>query len=221
MTAQRTGSASWLALGALLAAIAWSRGAPAAPPLLLESLPEIASGAPENGRQAAPIGAPELIVVPDIGVRAPVRPVGLLADGALATPPATETGWYERGALPGTRGSAVIVGHVDSRDAPGVFAALVTLRPGALIGVRDQHGVWTVFRAHDITRHPKSALPRAIWGSSNERLLRLITCGGAFDRRSGHYRDNVVAHAEALGRWRPPAAHPGAEPPWTRIRGVR
>jgi hypothetical protein len=25
--------------------------------------------------------------------------------------------------------------------------------------------------------------------------LRLITCGGSFDRSSGHYRDNLIAFA--------------------------
>jgi hypothetical protein len=29
--------------------------------------------------------------------------------------------------------------------------------------------------------------------------LRLITCGGAFDRRSGHYLDNVVVYADRTG----------------------
>jgi hypothetical protein len=28
--------------------------------------------------------------------------------------------------------------------------------------------------------------------------LRLITCGGAFDSRSGHYQDNVVAYARLV-----------------------
>ena len=28
-------------------------------------------------------------------------------------------------------------------------------------------------------------------------VLRLITCGGSFDRGSGHYRDNVIVYAAA------------------------
>jgi hypothetical protein len=26
-------------------------------------------------------------------------------------------------------------------------------------------------------------------------VLRLITCGGSFDRTTGHYRDNVIVYA--------------------------
>jgi len=28
-------------------------------------------------------------------------------------------------------------------------------------------------------------------------VLRLITCGGGFDRSTGHYRDNVIVYARA------------------------
>jgi hypothetical protein len=27
-------------------------------------------------------------------------------------------------------------------------------------------------------------------------VLRLITCGGSFDRSTGHYRDNVIVYAK-------------------------
>jgi hypothetical protein len=30
--------------------------------------------------------------------------------------------------------------------------------------------------------------------------LRLVTCGGTFDRASGHYRDNGIVFATALPR---------------------
>jgi hypothetical protein len=34
-----------------------------------------------------------------------------------------------------------------------------------------------------------------VFGPSPDPLLRLITCGGSFDRSTGHYRDNVVVTA--------------------------
>jgi hypothetical protein len=34
-----------------------------------------------------------------------------------------------------------------------------------------------------------------VYGPTNEPELRLITCGGAFDPATGHYRDNVIAFA--------------------------
>lgn len=211
----------WLALIAAVAVFAGTR-AGAGGAATLEPLGDWADpalpGQPTQGEAAhperPPLGKPVELAIPALGVRATVRPVALDAKGALITPPAQEAGWYELGPVAGARGSAVIVGHVDSRTAPGVFADLGTLKRGAVVGVLDEHGVWTIFRVRALSQHPKDQLPDELWGPSRDRILRLITCGGAFDRRSSHYRDNVVAHATALGRWRPPAGEPYVEPPW-------
>ncbi|HWH31766.1 MAG TPA: sortase [Egibacteraceae bacterium] len=211
----------WWAVALVVGAAMLGAAATASPstvPLEIFVEPATPGGAP-GGRGAAEPAEPALLVIPSIGVRADVVPVGLHRDGTLETPPATEAGWYRHGTLPGRRGSAVIAGHVDSRSAPGVFAALDRLRPGAVAGVRDTEGVWTLFRVHALSRHPKDRLPPAVWAPGDRRLLRLITCGGVFDSATGHYRDNVVAHAVALGRWRPPPEQPAAEPPWPRVAG--
>ncbi|WP_247659418.1 class F sortase [Micromonospora sp. U56] len=36
-----------------------------------------------------------------------------------------------------------------------------------------------------------------MYGPTPGPELRLVTCGGAFDRRTGHYRDNLVVFAVA------------------------
>jgi hypothetical protein len=47
-----------------------------------------------------------------------------------------------------------------------------------------------------VERHPKNAFPAAeVYGPTPDATLRLITCGGSFDRASGHYRDNYIAFA--------------------------
>lgn len=222
-TSHRAGAAWWLALFAMGAVFVGARSGTGGTPAVLEPFDDhdfhAAGVAPDDGRPAAvPLTPPARVVIPSIEVRAAVRPVGIDADGALVTPPATETGWYQHGAVPGARGSAVVVGHVDSRTAPGVFAQVGTLGPGDLVGIQDSSGVWTIFAVRSLSQHPKEALPSELWAPAKDRILRLITCGGAFDPRSGHYRDNVVAHAEALGRWRPPASDAGQEPPWDRLR---
>ncbi len=40
------------------------------------------------------------------------------------------TGWYEPGYEPGSAGSAVIAGHVDSKKGPAVFFYLTDLEEG-------------------------------------------------------------------------------------------
>jgi hypothetical protein len=41
----------------------------------------------------------------------------------------------------------------------------------------------------------KTSPAEAVFGPVPGRVLRLVTCGGAFDRSSGHYLDNLVVTA--------------------------
>lgn len=216
----RAQAAWWLALFGVMGALMGARAGGGTGAVTLEPFLEPAEASnPADAASSSPtpIGVPVELEIPALGLRAPVRPVGLDHEGALVTPPAQETGWFDGGPVPGSRGSAVIVGHVDTANAPAVFARLHELTPGALLGVRDSSGAWTIFRVEGRTQHPKDALPEAVWAPGRERLLRLITCGGAFDRRTGHYRDNVVVHTRALGRWTPSPAAVEQSPPWDRL----
>jgi hypothetical protein len=59
----------------------------------------------------------------------------------------------------------------------------------------ERHGRFLVER---VERSPKEALPVGrIWDRARQPVLRLITCGGSFDRSTGHYRDNVIVYAGA------------------------
>jgi sortase (surface protein transpeptidase) len=144
---------------------------------------------------ARPTG-PMTITIPSIGVDAGVVAIGLRADGAMQVPDPDQVGWYRPGPRPGAPGPAVLIGHVDTRTGPAVFYRLQRLRPGdeILIGQRD--GSTTRFVVGRLERHPKTELPtRRIWTATSEPLLRLITCGGSFDRATGHYRDNLIVYA--------------------------
>jgi hypothetical protein len=44
-------------------------------------------------------------------------------------------------------------------------------------------------------RMRKEALPSSIYTRTGAPKLVLVTCGGPFDSRSGHYRDNIVVTA--------------------------
>jgi sortase (surface protein transpeptidase) len=145
---------------------------------------------------AAPGAAPVGISIPAIGVDAPVVGVGLRSDGAMEVPAVDLAGWYELGPRPGDPGPAVIVGHVDSRKGPAVFYRLRQLHQGERIVVRRAGGTTSSFTIETVERQSKSALPVGrIWNRTTEPVLRLITCGGSFDRTSGHYRDNVIVYA--------------------------
>ena len=145
-----------------------------------------------------PVGRPVSIAIPAAGVDARVVPVGLRPDRTMEVPAVGLAGWYEVGPRPGEAGPAVIVGHVDSRSGPAVFFRLGELQRGDRILVGQAGGVARSFVVRRVERSAKEALPVArIWNRTRQPVLRLITCGGSFDRSTGHYRDNVVVYAEA------------------------
>jgi sortase (surface protein transpeptidase) len=137
------------------------------------------------------------VQVPTIGVDAPVVPLGLDAAGALEAPDGmTETGWWTGGPEPGEAGPAIIAGHVDSREGPAVFFRLRELQTGDRVTVVRADGSQVEFVVERLERHPKDEFPtEAVYGDTPGPTLRLITCGGDFDRSSGHYLDNVIAYA--------------------------
>jgi sortase (surface protein transpeptidase) len=151
-----------------------------------------------DGR-AAP---PRRIRIPAIGVSAPVVPLGLNPDRSLEVPQKWgNTGWYTGGPEPGERGPAVIAGHVDSTSGPAVFYRLGELDRGNLIHVRRADGSVASFRVQGIERWPKDRFPtRRVYHPTHTSTLRLITCGGAFNRSTGHYLDNTIVYATRIRR---------------------
>ncbi len=142
---------------------------------------------------------PHLIRIPNIDVEASVIVLGLEADGTLQIPDASDAGWYEGSFMPGQTGPSVIVGHVDYRG-PGVFGRLKELDPGDRIVLVGREGTETVTFAVDrVDRFDKDELPPGeVFGDTSVPTLRLITCGGEFDRSVGHYEDNVVVFASMV-----------------------
>jgi len=109
---------------------------------------------------------------------------------------ANAAAWWAEGPRPGQRGPAVIVGHVDWNKRPAVFFRLDALRRGDLVYVDRADGTTARFRVNGTRRVPKDRFPtELVYAPSLEPALRLITCGGEFDRTAGNYRDNVIVFA--------------------------
>jgi sortase (surface protein transpeptidase) len=143
-------------------------------------------------------GPPQSIRIPRIGVESSLVALGLQPDGSMQTPQEyAQAGWFEGGPSPGDIGPAVIAGHVDSVNGPAIFFRLGELRSGDLIEV--QRGTaWVRFRVVETGRYPKTDFPTArVYDPTPGPELRLITCGGAFDRDRRSYMDNFVVYAVA------------------------
>lgn len=148
---------------------------------------------------------PWTIAIPSIGVATDVMPLGRSRgpaglDGlSLPVPPlakaATDAGWYKFTAAPGAAGNAVVVGHVDTYVGPAVFYNLYQLRPGDKVYV-DANGVRRRFDVTSVRELPKPDFPvKQVFGGTARHMLWLITCGGAFDYKTGHYLSNIVVSA--------------------------
>lgn len=191
----------WAALALLVLALAACGEAPSPRPAAPAPVPTPSGHRPTSttvtralARGAAP---PVRIRIPAIGVSAAVVRLGLNRDGTLQVPADFGvTGWFTGGPAPGETGPAVIAGHIDSRRGPAVFYRLHALRPGDRVAVERTDGTTVQFAVQDTAQYPKRAFPtEAVFGPSPDPLLRLITCGGTFDRSRRSYRDNVVVTA--------------------------
>ncbi|MFD7935450.1 class F sortase [Streptomyces sp. NPDC048253] len=156
---------------------------------------------------AKPLGQalPQRIDIPHLGVQAPVVARGLDTEGGIDPPPfdqAGVVGWYAAGAKPGARGTALLVGHVDTETRPAVFYKLSTLEAGETVRVVRDDGKVAEFTVDDVevVRRDRFDARQAYGPRQPDRAeLRLITCGGTFDRVSRSYTANVIVSAYLTG----------------------
>ena len=182
--------------------------APAAPPSGQDTPSPVAvpaitpDGTALDAGAARPIGrsVPVRLQVPAIGVDSSLMDLGLKADGTMEVPPTGfPAGWYTGAPTPGEQGPAIIAGHVDL-TGPGVFYDLHKLRPEDQVIVGRKDGSVARFRVTRVKEYAKAAFPTdEVYGDLGYAGLRLITCGGSFNRQTHHYEDNIVAFAELVG----------------------
>lgn len=137
------------------------------------------------------------LTIPAISLTVSLSTLGLNADGTVQVPTdVQQPGWYHLGPSPGEIGSAVILGHVDSTQGPGVFFKLPTLVAGDVIDVGLADGVTAQFKVTSVATYLKANFPdQAVYTSDGHSTLQLVTCGGNFDTTTGHYLSNIVVSA--------------------------
>ncbi|MEU7639739.1 MULTISPECIES: class F sortase [unclassified Streptomyces] len=149
-----------------------------------------------------PRSAPKRLTIPEIAVDAPFTSLTLAPTGQLNPPPAADknlVGWYQDGASPGERGAAIVAGHVDTKTGPAVFLQLETLKPGATVEITREDGIVAKFKIDSVETFSKATFPNdKVYADTPDAQLRLITCGGSYDRKAKDYVANVVAFAHLV-----------------------
>ena len=197
-----------MAVGAFVVAHALSTGSQL-PPAAAQDIPATVSTkvpfAPNPKSVAAPLpaSAPMTIVIPAIKVNAPVTHLDLNSNGTVQVPPLDDhnlAGWYDRSVMPGAKGTSVILGHVDDYAGPSVFYNVKNLRKGEAIYVNRADGVTAEFAVDGVQKATKTNFPTSdVYGNVPYSALRLVTCGGPFDAKTGEYLDSIVVYAHLAG----------------------
>ena len=201
--------AAVLALAAALCLVMWGAGSD---PASTTGTPgETSSSTGPTGGATAPTAVaratparPLTLSIPAIDVKTSVIRLGQHQDGTVEVPenPA-EAGWFRLGPPPGTAGSSVILGHVDSVSGPAVFFRLKELHPGDRIAVRLDDGTSVRFRVHSVQTYANADFPATkVYGGQRRSQLNLVTCGGAYDPSRGGYQSNVVVYSRLVSAGR-------------------
>jgi sortase (surface protein transpeptidase) len=149
----------------------------------------------------ANIAIPQTLSIPKLNVDASIEQVGKDSVGRMDVPKNwNNTGWYMYGPKPGEIGNAAIAGHVDDPTGkPSVFAKLSLLTPGDTLSVTDQNGNTYTFSVINTENVELSQFPgNKVFGSTDEKHLNLITCGGIWDREKKEYTQQTIVYTKLV-----------------------
>ncbi|GAA3422815.1 class F sortase [Streptosporangium vulgare] len=142
---------------------------------------------------------PRRLAIPKIGVLAPLMALSVDSKREIQTPPLSrpnQAGWYKHGPIPGQQGPSVVLGHVNTKKGAAVFSRLKEIKRGDKIKVSRSDGTIAEFTVDGVEQVSKAAFPsKRVYGNTGEATLRLITCGGVYNGKTGHYTDNIIVYA--------------------------
>ncbi len=142
---------------------------------------------------------PARLVIPSLGIDAPVESVGLTSDGAMDVPKGpTTVAWFDLGSRPGEIGSAVITGHYGWKEGKAsVFDTISQLRAGDKVEILDDEGVRISFVVRESRRYDPDADALGVFRSDDGKShLNLITCEGVWDKVTKSYSTRLVVFAD-------------------------
>lgn len=174
-------------------------------PVVLPTIPEYEILSSEVLEEAS---VPKNLLIPSIEINTNVQSVGVTETGNMAVPEGySDVGWFRFGASPGTSGSAVLAGHLDTGSGkPAVFYRLGELKIGDEVFVTNEEGETLKFtvsgtRLVDYSNPPTELLAE-IFGKpegGGESRLVLITCDGVWLPEKKTYDTRLIVFADFVG----------------------
>jgi LPXTG-site transpeptidase (sortase) family protein len=110
-----------------------------------------------------------------------------------------QVGWYKNSPTPGELGPSILVGHLDSSNAPAVFYKLSDLKQGDKIEVTREDGSTATFQVDSLRVVEQDNFPtKDVYGAIDYAGLRLITCDGQYLKNKGHYSNNLIIYSSLV-----------------------
>jgi sortase A len=143
---------------------------------------------------------PKKIVIPSIGMEAPVTEVGYLENGEMEVPSnINEAGWFEPGVEPGGKGNAVLAGHLDGKGEPGAFYHIRDLKKGDTVEILGENEKTLIFQVLGVDSYFTNDAPlESIFGYHSKPRLNLITCSGDFNDEEQEYEERLVVYTQLV-----------------------
>lgn len=149
-----------------------------------------------TSRSSTNPGKPVRLLIPSIGLDAPVEHLGKNAKGEMDVPSGEtdNVGWYRNGTVPGTYGSAVIAAHVFA-----AFSELQDLAPGSdvyIITDKNERLHFVVEDAKEYALEQVSA--QHLFNRRDAKRLNLITCAGRFIPSIDTYNRRLIVYTKLV-----------------------
>lgn len=145
---------------------------------------------------------PSRIKIPSIGVNALIEHVGLDANLAVDVPKGVmNAAWWQDGPRPGNPGNSILVGHFDDyKGDPAVFWDLDKLNIGDRLTIVDGNGAERTFEVVEMAmyRFDDLSIMDKVYGSTLNRNLNIITCGGIWDPVARNYDKRLVVYTRMV-----------------------
>jgi LPXTG-site transpeptidase (sortase) family protein len=143
---------------------------------------------------------PSLLTIPSLNLSAPFELLGLNPNHTIEVPKNNMgVGWFVYGAKPGEIGATVVVGHLDSVKGRAIFADLDKIKPGDKILIKRADGSEVAYRVDSLSKFSQDSFPTlAVYGTVSYPAIRLITCAGIYDKKAGHYSENLVVFGSEI-----------------------